>query len=621
MPGNLELFLVDKGRPTALTNDPGLDYHAAPTPDGSGVVFTSERDGDPDLWWLDLATGETRVLLQTDVFEDAPAISANGRRIAFVSNRDGATGVYVAAFDASDLEATAAHLSDATLLTPEPGSDFRPAFSPDGRWIAYSSNADAPMGFGSNVWIVPSDPASETAPHQLTSLPDELPEGFPFTNIWNGSPAWSADGRSVVYQAMTWGGDPFFEVAASEVRQVDVETGEETTLSPEGVIAARPFRMADGRWGWSEYQSGEHPGMPGAWAVRTADGQIAKLAAPGSELFAAQPLPDGRLVAFGSGPTSGPRSQLFGRPLVADDQSHVRKAGDHFLQMMPIRGAFPVPSPDGRTWAHGHLNLEFYDPASKEQKVIMEPPGGPAHGMGMWGASWAPDGSWLVANHGMGFSPPDANIDIWRVNRDGSHPVNLTADSDANNAMPSVSPDGRSIVFRSGRDGDFDLYLMKPDGTDVRRLTDGEGTETMPSWAPDGRRIAFVWAKPGEHGPNHDVYMLDLDEQGDVVDGSLRRVTESPGFDTHPVFSPNGEWIVITTDRYGWNDERTFVFHPQPYGELLAIHLGDGTKVRLTHNKWEDGLARWLPMPLDELTHPERTEHPAPDQQIAQGTE
>ena len=52
------------------------------------------------------------------------------------------------------------------------------------------------------------------------------------------------------------------------------------------------------------------------------------------------------------------------------------------------------------------------------------------------------------------------------------------------------SPNGRSIVFVSSRDGDFDIYRMRADGQDVRKLTDHPGTDTDPFWraAADGRR-------------------------------------------------------------------------------------------------------------------------------------
>ena len=81
----------------------------------------------------------------------------------------------------------------------------------------------------------------------------------------------------------------------------------------------------------------------------------------------------------------------------------------------------------------------------------------------------------------------------------------------------------------------------------------------------------------------------------DGAPGQLRRVTNSIGGDTHPRFSPDGKWIVFASERGGVNDEEPLnIFGiPQPAGELWAVRLADGFTVRLTHNKWEDGVPTW----------------------------
>ena len=87
--------------------------------------------------------------------------------------------------------------------------------------------------------------------------------------------------------------------------------------------------------------------------------------------------------------------------------------------------------------------------------------------------------------------------------------------------------------------------------------------------------------------------MLDLYEDGEP--GQLRRLTQSLGPDMHVRFSPDGEWIVYTSQRGGFNDELDLSFTEagQPYGEIYAQRLSDGLVVRLTHNKWEDGPVAW----------------------------
>jgi TolB protein len=69
----------------------------------------------------------------------------------------------------------------------------------------------------------------------------------------------------------------------------------------------------------------------------------------------------------------------------------------------------------------------------------------------------------------------------------------------------------------------------------------------------------------------------------------------------HPSFSPDGQWVVFTSDRGGFNDEWVLTPVPQAYGELWAVPVKGGPAVRLTHDKWENGPNDWgyvrLPVP------------------------
>jgi Tol biopolymer transport system component len=134
---------------------------------------------------------------------------------------------------------------------------------------------------------------------------------------------------------------------------------------------------------------------------------------------------------------------------------------------------------------------------------------------------------------------------------------------------------------------------MSVDGTDPVRLTRDGADDTMPSVSPRGDQIAFVSNRDGDF----EIYTLALGNDG--TPGELRRITRSPGHDMHPKFSPDGKWIVFASERGGLDDEEplTPVFNPQPYGEIYALRLADGLTVRLTHNKWEDGVPSWGTMP------------------------
>jgi Tol biopolymer transport system component len=183
---------------------------------------------------------------------------------------------------------------------------------------------------------------------------------------------------------------------------------------------------------------------------------------------------------------------------------------------------------------------------------------------------------------------------------DGSERRNLSDDTAANEGVAAFSRDAEKLVFRSARDGRFDLVLSNRDGTERQALTTDDARENFPVFSPSGAAIAFSSNRDGARDKlgnlTFDNYILALGADG--TPGELQRLSDHPGQDSHPWFSPDGRWIVYTSERGGINDEEPMVqevvFGPQMYGELYARRLGDGFEIRLTHNKWEEGNPFWL---------------------------
>lgn len=168
--------------------------------------------------------------------------------------------------------------------------------------------------------------------------------------------------------------------------------------------------------------------------------------------------------------------------------------------------------------------------------------------------SWSPDGSKLAF-----VSERDGSPDIWVMTSDGSDPVDLTQD-EAKDHSPAWSPDGEWIAFASVRDSLYwELYLMRPDGSDVQRLTWWEdASDLSPTWSPDGTRIAFASKRDG----NWEIYMMDRDG------GNLVRLTDHEADDTNPAWSPDGGRIAFASTRDGY---------PEIY--VMAIAGGDAVNV------------------------------------------
>ncbi len=152
--------------------------------------------------------------------------------------------------------------------------------------------------------------------------------------------------------------------------------------------------------------------------------------------------------------------------------------------------------------------------------------------------SWSPDGSQLTF-----VSEAAGNPDIWVVDLDGSNAINLTQEESKDHS-PAWSPDGAWIAFASLRDSRYwELYAMRPDGSDVQRLTWWEdASDLSPSWSPDGTRLAFASKRDG----NWEIYTMDRDG------GNLARLTNDPADDTNPAWAPDGSRIAFVSTRDGY---------------------------------------------------------------------
>lgn len=159
------------------------------------------------------------------------------------------------------------------------------------------------------------------------------------------------------------------------------------------------------------------------------------------------------------------------------------------------------------------------------------------------------------------------NSDLFVMNADGSEIVQLTNTPQTSERYPDWSPDGKTLVLSAFGGTQAGLYLMDPDGSNVRLLL--AGPLHYPRWSPDGQYIAF----DGQLGCQFDVYIVR-------ADGSdLRQVTQHPagcsGYNKSPSWSPDGSQLAYASS------DRSDV----PGFDIFVINVDGSHETALTHGR------------------------------------
>jgi Tol biopolymer transport system component len=182
-------------------------------------------------------------------------------------------------------------------------------------------------------------------------------------------------------------------------------------------------------------------------------------------------------------------------------------------------------------------------------------------------------------------SERDGDDDIYLMKPDGSEVEQLTNEP-GRDYEPDASPDGKRVVFASQRAGgdSAQLHLIDTDGSNVERLTfsadgaTGRILDDYAEWSPNGKQITFQRTTIPEEGkPAADIWLVDLET------GEERPLTETPGvWDSTPTFTADGNAIIFESNRSG-----SF--------ELYRLPLDGGEAIRLMEREGNESEAKASP--------------------------
>ena len=501
----LAVLTGQRGRPLPWWQRPALWMAAAAVVAAGAVGFVLlSRKGKT------LVPGATQRVAFDSALELDPAISPDGRVVAYASDANGEMRLYVR----QGASGRAVPISEGV-----PGYHRWPRWSPDGSRIAFHADR--------SIYVVP---ALGGTPQVLVRAP---------TDGWVAQPAWSPDGRELAYVQ----NDTMFatEIASGARRMITDSAGFSLAWSPNGQWIAFAAGNAAFVFGATGYGSPLNLGnvAPSAiWVVAAKGGAPVRITDDAALHVSPPWLPDGDGLLFVSdrnGSRDIYRAALdqAGKPLAIEQLTTGLDAQTITLAENGQRLAYSVFHYTANVWsveapADRPASVADAQPLTSGSQIIE-------------GLALSPGGDLLAYDTDL-----NGNQDIYKLPLSGGEALQLTTDP-RNDFVSSWSPSGEEIAFYSFRRGTRRVQVMPADGGRSEEVAETPSNQRSPDWAPDGRQLVFSAGEPGEH----QIYVTA--RTGDTGWSAPRRLTDRPGGRAGaPRWSRDGAQIAFKDDEGIW---------------------------------------------------------------------
>ncbi len=582
---NLEIYTMkpDGTDEKRLTNNDAHDYPYAWSPDGSRILFQSHRDGDWEIYTMKADGTDVKRLTNNDKNDHSAVWSPDGSRIAFISLRDGNWEIYTMRADGTDVK----------RLTDNIRFDQDPSWSPDGSRILFESNREGNYEIytmksdGTDLKRLTDNDANDSAVALLTDgsriLFTSEPNGKDseiYTMRADGTDvkqltdnyvhdyavAWSPDGSRILFTSR---GEIYtMRADGTDVQRLTDNDADDRPIawSPSPKLKVSPLvhdfgTVIQGYTTSAMFTVTNAGSGTITWEV---DSNFA------SDCFTVSPRPG----SSQSGDGDITVSVKSNAPTRSCSDSVIVDAGDEGTKNISITVNILQPPPVLKPLSHDFGTVIQGYTTSTRFTVTNA-----GSGTLTWevDSNFASDCFTVLPSPGSSQSGDgDITVSVKSDAPEGSCEASVTVDTGASgqvNIKVMASIKVYRILFYSNRDGNDEIYTMKADGTDVKRLTNNDAYDNDPSWSPDGSRILFISNRRDVN--SGDIYTMKSD-------GTDVKLLTNNFSDEHVDWSPDGSLILVASHRDG-------------NLEIYTVKA-DGTDLkRLTYNHGGDIPVAWSP--------------------------